>query len=253
MIPEIVVAGIHIPTFFLVISLSLSLLLVLLSIRVDRFNRNRKIAFDLALLMMAAGFLGGRLMHVFYEEWDYYFKDPVQILYFWNGGFVFFGGMIGCWLVAAIYSRIKKVEFTDWADFFTPILSMSHALGRLGCFLSGCCFGRYCEVPWSVAGRHPTALYLIFGELTIFSFLIWFEKKRPARGNLFMSWVLLHSVLRFFVEFYRDDFRGNFVNFPLFGHLSISQLICLFFILISAGYIIASSESLKKLYTRPPS
>ncbi|MBC7419589.1 MAG: prolipoprotein diacylglyceryl transferase [Bdellovibrio sp.] len=251
--PEIILGTLRIPTFFLVISLSLSFLLVYLSKRVDQFGKERKFTFDLAILIMVAAFLGGRLMHVFYEEWDYYFKAPIQILYFWNGGFVFFGGMIASWLAAWSFCRLRKKSFTEWADFFTPLLSLSHALGRLGCFFAGCCYGSTCFLPWAVETRHPTALYMVLGELIIFVYLLFAEKRVRPKGQLFMMWVFLHSCLRFYVEFFRADFRGDFYNLPLLGRLSISQLICLGFVLISAAYIILSSESLKKLYNRRPS
>lgn len=235
MIPIIYIGSVQIPTYFLVISLSLSCLLFFLSVRVETFSKNRKLAFDIALLLMISGFLGGRLLHVFYEEWDYYRLNPEQILFFWNGGFVYLGGLIFCLISGFIFARYKKINFSEWADFFTPLFSLSHALGRVGCVLSGCCFGAQCTLPWSLAGRHPTALYLAIGELLIFIVLLFIEKKQFFKffGGLFTTWLLLHSLLRFNVEYYRDDFRGLFISFPLLGSLSISQIISLAIILSS--------------------
>ncbi len=104
MIPIIYVGSLQIPTFFLVISLSLTSLLFFLSYRVEHFLKNRKIAFDIALLMMGSAFIGARLLHVFYEEWNYYQQSPLQILFFWQGGFVFFGGLILCFITGIIYA-----------------------------------------------------------------------------------------------------------------------------------------------------
>lgn len=246
MIPYIVVGTIQIPTYFLVISLSLSLLLVLLSYRVDTFSKDRKLAFDIALLLMASGFLGGRLMHVFYEEWDYYVKHPEQVLYFWNGGFVFLGGLIFCLMTGYIFAKVKNISFSEWADFFTPIFSLSHAFGRVGCFLAGCCFGSQCILPWAYAGRHPTALYMAGGEFLIFSVLLFVEKKRifQVKGSLFVGWLLLHSLMRFFVEFYRDDFRGVFLQVPLLGSLSVSQVISLVIVLGSTLFFVLKRKNL---------
>ena len=106
MIPEIYLFGVAIPTFFIVISLSLSFLVIYLSQRVDKLNFNRKIVFDIALILMISGFLGGRLMHVFYEEWPYYIKYPWQILYFWQGGYVFYGGFALSLVSVFIYCKI---------------------------------------------------------------------------------------------------------------------------------------------------
>ncbi len=250
MIPFLQLGSLQIPTYFLVLSLSLSALLYFLSYRVDQFSKNRKTAFDISLLLMAAGFIGARLMHVFYEEWDYYKADPLLIFHFWNGGFVFFGGLIACLISGYVFARYRKINFSEWADFFTPLFSLAHALGRLGCFLAGCCFGSSCALPWAYAGRHPTALYLVGGEFLIFLFLLFLEKKQLCKkfsvkkisGGLFMLWLLLHSVLRFNVEFLRDDFRGAFLSFPLLGALSISQVISLVIIfgclLIMVGYLL---------------
>ena len=243
MIPFIHFGSFQIPTFFLVISLSLSILLILLSRRVTHFSKNRIVAFDIALLLMVAGFLGGRLMHVFYEEWTYYLQNPEQILYFWNGGFVFLGGVAGCLLAGFVYTRIKKIDFFAWADFFTPLFSLAHALGRIGCILSGCCFGRFCVLPWAYNGRHPTAFYLFFGEMLIFAILLLLEKKKffTHPGSLLISWLSLHSLMRFVVEFYRDDFRGLFIQLPPFGAISISQLLSLIILLFGIGFFIKNS------------
>jgi phosphatidylglycerol:prolipoprotein diacylglycerol transferase len=224
------------PSYFLVISISLSILLLMLSLRVDKFGKDRKIAFDLAIVLMFSGFVGGRLLHVFFEEWDYYRMDPERIFEFWKGGFVYFGGVIGAFIACPIYLKLKKQSFLEWADFFAPLFSLSHALGRIGCLLSGCCYGAYCTLPWAVEGRHPTVLYLIFGEIIIFCFLMIYERNRSLpRGHLFAKWLLLHSIVRLNVEYFRDDFRGAFFHVPPFGNLSISQVICL--ILIAGVFV----------------
>jgi phosphatidylglycerol:prolipoprotein diacylglycerol transferase len=199
-----------------------------LSFRVDRFHKDRKIAFDLSIVIMLAGFVGGRLLHVFFEEWDYYRVDLNRVFEFWRGGFVYYGGFIGALIACLIYLKWKKQNFLEWADFFAPLFSLSHAIGRVGCLLSGCCYGTYCTLPWAMDGRHPTVMYLIVGELVIFCILLLYERnKNMGKGHLFAKWVLLHSILRLNVEYFRDDFRGVFFNVPPFGHLSISQVISL--------------------------
>lgn len=241
MIPFINLGSLQIPTFFLVISVSLSLMLFLLSKEVDQQQKNRKVAFDLALTLMIAGFVGGRLLHVLYEEWTYYSANPMQILYFWNGGFVFLGGLIFCVIAGYIFARLRGLNFLEWADFFTPLFSLGHALGRIGCFLSGCCYGSYCPLPWAIDGRHPTTLYLFFSEILIFFSLLWLRRYRffqQTTGALFVFWLTAHSLIRFYTEYFRDDFRGIFIQLPLLGSLSISQLISLFIILNGFMFLI---------------
>ncbi len=238
MIPILHLGVLQIPTFFLIISLSLSALLFFLSYRVDRFQKNRMLAFNIALILMVSGFIGGRLLHVFYEEWAYYTADPKLILYFWNGGFVYYGGFLLAWPITLWFCHRKKESFLKWADFFTPLLSLSHALGRLGCVLAGCCFGQFCDLSWAIGGRHPTALYLMAGELLIFLGLMVLEKlnskiPKPVAGHLFYKWIFFHALLRYVVEFYRDDFRGVFLHIPGLGSLSISQALCLALMIVS--------------------
>ena len=266
MIPYLSFGFAQIPTYFLVISLSLSGLLVLLSSRVDAQKFDRKLAYNIALIVMISGFLGGRLFHIFYEEFAYYKADPVLSLYFWNGGFVYLGGLLLAWPVTWIYCQIKKISFLAWADFYAPLLSLAHALGRVGCVLSGCCFGQYCELPWGIAGRHPTAIYLTLGEFVIFFVLIMLEKRQlnlkaklvegdqknvvaevqlQFPGQVFFKWIFLHSLLRYTVEFYRDDFRGSFFRLPFLGSLSVSQIICFGLMLLSIFYFITCYFKIK--------
>lgn len=239
MMPFIRIGHFLIPSFFAVISFGLSALLFFVSVRVEQLKKNRKIAFNIVLILMIAGFLGGRIFHIIYEEPAYYLESPWQVFAFWNGGFVFFGGLILSWLSVWSYCKWQKLTFLDWADFFAPVLSLGHAIGRLGCTMAGCCFGSYCSLPWAVDGRHPAPLYLMLAELCIFTLLMLLElldrKKKfiPRPGFLFFLWLLLHCTVRFFVEYIRDDFRGSFWPVPGFGDLSVSQLISLILMLIS--------------------
>lgn len=252
MMPYLTIGSITIPTFFIVISLSLSFLVIYLAQRLEKYEGDRKAAYDLAIILMISGLIGGRLMHVFYEEWPYYVKYPVQILYFWQGGYVFFGGFILATLSCLTYCKIKKIDFMEVADFFAPLLSLAHAFGRWGCFFAGCCFGAHCDLPWAVDERHPTTLYLSIGELLIFTYLLFFEKKirtlnQPKlKGSIFVKWVLLHSLLRYFVEYFRDDFRGTFFSLPLVGLLSVSQIVCLALVVCCFLFFINKSRLNKK-------
>ena len=240
------------PSFFIVISFGLTALLYFLSLRVDQFKKNRKETFNIVLILMFSGFLGGRLMHVIYEEPTYYLENPWHVFAFWNGGFVFLGGLLLSWLIVWLYCKYKKLSFFEWADFYAPVLSLGHAIGRVGCTLAGCCFGSYCTLPWAIDGRHPAPIYLMMAELIIFSCLIslefFFKKKKSIVGDgfLFFVWLLLHSTVRFFVEYFRDDFRGSFWKIPAMGELSISQVISLILIILSLIQIILTTHKSKK-------
>lgn len=245
MFPEIRLSdSFVIPSYLLYLSILYSLLVVYAVRRADRFELSRSTTLDFSLLLMVGGFLGARLTHVFYELPHYYAEDWTRTLKFWEGGFVFYGGFLGglafCWL----YQRFQKLPFWTWADFFAPILALGYGLGRGSCFLAGCCYGKACDFPWAVVfpwdyhqtRRHPTQLYAVIWELTVYALLLFLERKRGLKqrsGSLFMTWLALHSVGRLLMEHYRDDFRGD----ALLG-ISISSWFSLLLLSISISWLL---------------
>lgn len=225
---------IHIPTFYLVISISITFVLLLINTALTQNSKiDRKITFDLALLIMLAGFAGGRLAHVFYEEFSFYQEFPLEIFKFWKGGFVFYGGFITSLIAVTAYLKFKKQNFYFWADFLAPYLGLTYAFGRMGCFFEGCCYGSHCELPWAIAGRHPTQLYMVLAELILIAALVVLSKNRKLKtGLVFLLWVAGHAVNRFVIEFYREDDRG-----ALISGLSISQWISAL-LFLSALYLL---------------
>ena len=212
---------IQIPTFYLVISLSVTFVLLLLNAALANDPKiDRKITFDLALIIMVTGFIGGRLAHVFYEEFAFYQEFPLEIFKFWKGGFVFYGGFLLSLISVFAFLRFKKQNFYVWADFLAPYLGLTYALGRIGCFFEGCCYGSHCELPWAIANRHPTQLYMVVAELVLVAAIVLLNKKKQlTTGLVFLLWVCGHSINRFVIEFYREDDRG-----ALIMNLSISQI-----------------------------
>lgn len=223
--------NIQIPSFFLVISLVLSVAVLWMYQRAQAYQLPRKNILDLSLVIMAGALIGARLMHVFYENPEYYSEAPWKILYLWQGGFVYFGGvLLGLTFTFTYFHWMKISNKGDYFDAFAPVLAFTYGLGRVGCFLEGCCYGRNCNLPWAVDGRHPTQIYATLWEVGVVLLLLGIEKFPKAQrvsflkksGDLFLLWLLLHSLGRILMENYRDDFRGN----QIFG-MSVSTLICL--------------------------
>lgn len=219
--------GYYIPSYLLVISLTYSLLLVWVYLRAQKKNLPTSTALDYSLMIMVGGFLGGRLFHVFYENWNYYQLFPWDILKIWQGGFVYYGGAIGALLAAAIYSKWTKNDLWFWTDFFAPMLAVGYAVGRIGCLLNGCCFGEVCDLPWAIefnqpglpSGlRHPTQAYATLWELLITFPLVYqlpktFSERFSLNGQIFGVWLVSHGLGRILMERFRDDFRGaEFLN-----------------------------------------
>ncbi|MBK9323206.1 MAG: prolipoprotein diacylglyceryl transferase [Bdellovibrionaceae bacterium] len=206
--------GLEIPSFFLVISIVLSIGLVWLPSRAKIYHLPQKNVLDLSLILMLACLLGARLFHVIYENPEHYLAAPEKVLYLWEGGFVYYGGAILGVIAALGYLRFKRVaSYGTYFDTFSPVLAFMYGAGRIGCFLAGCCYGRSCDAPWAIAGKHPAQLYATFWELGVMLILLGFERNRlnKSPGGLFVLWIALHSLGRLLMESFRDDFRGGLI------------------------------------------
>ena len=231
--PLIDLGVIQLPTFYLVISLTATLILLIIHKQTEHYRINdRKFIFDLLLVVMISGFIGARVFHILYEEYDFYYAFPLEMFKFWKGGFVYYGGFITGLISAIIFCSQKKQNFWTWADFFSPYVGLAYAFGRIGCFLQGCCYGKYCELPWAVHHLHPTQLYMFAADILLVLFLVRFktwalinQKLFYSRifkfdGSFFLFWIFGHALNRFIIEFFRNDDRGAII-----ADFSISQWI----------------------------
>lgn len=166
---------------------------------------------------------------------------------FWlGGGFVFYGGLIFGLVFYAIFSLwLKKFPFNQ-SMYLVPGLVFGHALGRVGCFLTGCCYGSLCDLPWKIhlhgEWRHPVQLYEVLGLILIGLTSIRFLKNKKENQTVILFYLISYSILRFVLEFFRGDrIRGVF-----FLDLSTSQYISLG-LLIAGCFYYLWKKSLKKL------
>ena len=209
-------AGLEIPTYFLIVSLAFCACLLWLVRRSEARGLSRNSALDLSLVVMIAGFLGARLLHIFFEEPAYYREAPARALEVWRGGFVWYGGaLLGCG-AGVLFARRRKMDVALWLDVFAPVLALGYALGRFACFLAGCCYGDICRLS-SVSFRYPTQVFAILWELGALALIVRAEKNRRAgrgsyllrpSGRLFALWVFLHALGRVIMEAFRGDPRG---------------------------------------------
>jgi phosphatidylglycerol:prolipoprotein diacylglycerol transferase len=174
---------------------------------------------------------------------------------FWAGGLTYYGGLIGA--SAAAWALLKRDRFPFWkaADMAGFAVPLGLAFGRMGCLMAGCCFGTTCSLPWAVSFPwssaaseeqfkehllptskmwslpvHPTQVYEAVACLCIAAVcLIWVHPRKRYDGQVFVAFVAMYAVARFFLEFLRRDDRGG-----LFG-LSTSQLLGVAFLALAAG------------------
>jgi len=201
----------------------------------EKVGVERARVMDLALLVLALGVVGARVLAVLtdgkLEDFVHLCTDPERVrpgaerdclaaLKFWRGGLTFYGGFLLAIPGAAWYCRRKRLDFLAMADLLVPFLLLAQGIGRIGCYLEGCCYGEVTS-GW-FAPRHPTQLYEMVIDLALAA-LLWFVLRRRARGKgELLGWALaLYGVARAALEVLRADERGGL------GPLSTSQLIAI--------------------------
>ena len=202
----------------------------------------REKIYDLCLWMLLSSLVGSKIL-MFFTEPEY--RDhPLQLLSldFLRSGGVFYGGLIGAILTGYLLMRRYQLPWWKTADACAPGIAIGNFFGRQGCFAAGCCWGKPTTLPWGVkftelghgitgvptdAYLHPTQLYESFAMLLVFFFLLWLHKRRRFNGQVILFYALLYSVIRFAIEFLRDDPRGDLFGLTTLTGLSTSQIISL--------------------------
>ena len=206
----------------------------------ERDGLPRQKIYDLSLWMLLAGLIGSKILMLFVEP--EYRDNPWLLLSldFLRSGGVWYGGLLGG--VLAGYLLMKRYQLPWWktADAFAPGLAIGNFFGRQGCFAAGCCWGEPTTLPWGVKFSelghqvtgvptetylHPTQLYESFAMLLVFFFLLWLHKRKRFSGQVILAYALLYSVIRFSIEFVRDDPRGDILGLTTLTGLSTSQMI----------------------------
>src|SRR5262245_1306209 len=196
---------------------------------------------DMAVWVLIAGLVGAKLMLVV-VDWKRYSSNPPDLWTIFQSGGVFYGGLIGGILAAAYFVRRYALPAWPTADVLAPGVVVGQAIGRLGCFFAGCCYGKPASVPWAVtftdayANRHvgtPLDVALHPSQLyeSLACFLVFLAPRKRFAGQVVLTYALLYSVARFGLEFFRGDpDRGG-----AWG-LSTSQIVAVV-IVLAAGYL----------------
>lgn len=191
--------------------------------------------FDLAVWFLLSAMVGARALYI--VLYPSQFPTIGSWFAITQGGLVFFGGFLATAVTVIGYGRWHGLSLRDLGDLIAPCLMLGHAIGRVGCFLNGCCYGRPTDLPWGVVfprlgdglPRHPTQLYEAGFLLVLFFLAQWLfgrrvEQKWGFPGAIWGSYTLAYSGFRFAIEYLRGDDRGGFFTPAM---LSISQGISL--------------------------
>lgn len=224
---------IHTYGFMIAVGFLIALWLALRQAKKVQVSQDKLV--DLAFYCLLAALLGSRIFFIF-TNWGYYMDHPLDIVKIWEGGLVFYGGLLFAVPTALWYMRKAELPVWQTFDIFAPSIAIGHAIGRLGCFCAGCCYGKPAEgIPWSVIFRdpaslaitgvplHPSQLYESAGEFLNFLILVGIRRRQKFDGQIFWLYVMNYSIVRSVVELFRGDEVRGFV-LPGF---SISQAISL--------------------------
>jgi phosphatidylglycerol:prolipoprotein diacylglycerol transferase len=192
---------------------------------------------DLGIYLIIAALIGAKLMLVV-VDFNEFRANPAELLSVVRAGGVFYGGLLAA--LGAAFWLVRRYRLPMWttADLFAPGIALGHIIGRFGCLMAGCCFGKPTTLPWGITFTdpaaamnvgttlntplHPTQLYDAGAELLILIYLLVTERRgRPFPGRTFWMYMVLYGVSRFIIEFYRGDDRGM-----IFG-ISTSQAVSL--------------------------
>jgi len=252
------------PTYGFLVSLGVLIGLWISVRNSERIGIDGEKAWNLGILMVLCGIVGAKVLYII-NDWSTYSAHPADIFSIstLQAGGVFSGGLLAAFFAAAWYVRRHHLPVLGTCDAFSPGLALGHAIGRLGCFAAGCCYGKPTAHFWGVTFHNPlafeiagtplnvplepTQLFEAAVELANFIFLMWLLKRRKFDGQIFGAFLFLYGIARFFLEFIRDDpGRGSVFG----GAMSGTQLIAIGLV-IGGGIIWWLRPGTKKVSAQP--
>jgi len=218
--------------------------------RAAKAGLNPDLIIDLAFFVMLTSIAGARAAFVF-VHWDLFRADPGGILRIWDGGLAQYGGVVVGVVVGLLFFARRGVDPWKGADIVAPSLAAGVAIGRIGCFLNGCCFGRPFDGAWGVVMNapsaaayefpgvrlHPTQIYESLAALAIFFILLRVERRKPYDGFLLWLFVILLSTYRFFIDPLRAYDSASIVWTGGRVAVTTNQLAGIALIAVAAGFM----------------
>ncbi|MBF0216507.1 MAG: prolipoprotein diacylglyceryl transferase [Candidatus Omnitrophica bacterium] len=203
---------------------------------------------DCFFWVLLSGLVGGRMLYVIVNI-GYFASNPWLIPVFRDGGMAFHGSLIAGAAAGIITCRVKKLSFWKMSDVVAPYIALGHSIGRIGCYLNGCCYGRTVDngfgvvFPGDVAARIPVQLYSSLVLALLFLFLTSYRERKPFDGSVFLVYLLIFSLVRFLSDFLRADNPGIFFSLTLAQVLSVG-----IFIVGAYFFRMRRGEAFKKVF-----
>ena len=192
--------------------------------------------YDFCWWILLGAVFGARAWYVAsYWDEDFAGKGWLSILNIRQGGLVFYGGVVGSSVALIAYCVLKKQQLWMLADVAAPSIALGSALGRIGCLMTGCCYGRACSLPWAIHfpyghSTHPDPVHpvQVYDSLVNLALYLLLEfgvfRRRRFDGQVFAVWVLIYPFARSFTEFFRGDYPHRYWG----GNMTPAQAMSLF-------------------------
>lgn len=232
-IQEIALGFIHIKVWGLIVALGILTALTLSLKRAKKIGIKQAYVYDITFYSILAGLIGSRIGYIL-SDWPA--GKPLTFISAVNlteGGLSFTFGLLAAMTASIAYMKYKKIKMLKFLDFIAPYIALGHAIARIGCFLIGDHIGKvttfFLGVMINGQIRHNVALYEIIILLAIFAILTYTRRFSPFDGFTFASYLLLYSLLRFPLDFLRNDMT--------YYGLTAAQYILIALFIISATFL----------------
>lgn len=263
MFPELFrIGNFPVNTYGVLLAIGMLLALFVAARLAARDGLPRERIYDLGLWTLIGGLVGSKILMIFTEE-------NVQIfsLDFLRSGGVYYGGFLGGFFALVFLVRWYKLPFWKVADAFAPGVALGQAIGRQGCFAAGCCWGKPTDSAFGVHFTehaheftgvpvyghdgadlylHPSQLYESVTMFVVFSILVLIHRRKRFDGQVLIAYGIIYAIVRFTIEFVRDDPRGNLFGLTGLTGLSTSQIISLIVAASAVGFMIRRLRSAGK-------
>ena len=189
--------------------------------------------YDVGLWVLIGTVIGARALHVI-SYWDQEFagRPWIAILNLRQGGLVFYGGFLGAAAAVLLFCAFKKEPLWRIADMLAPSTALGSVFGRIGCLMTGCCYGSACTLPWAIhfptdhtthgSPVHPSQIYDSLTNLAVYGVLEWAYRRKRFDGQIFAGWLLIYPLARSMTELFRGDYA---LSERFIGGLTPAQLL----------------------------
>ena len=233
-----------------IVAFLLTYILVSYRVKSENYNYKTEIIQDFFIWAIVGLIFGARLGFVFFYNFGYYMRNPLEILlpfefahgmrYVGISGMSYHGGALGVLVASLIFFRKHNIPFWSFADLVCPAVPLGYTFGRIGNFINGELYGRVTGMPWGMYFpldlthqlRHPSQLYEAFFEGIFLFLILWsIRKKKPFDGFLLSTYLTGYGFVRFVIEYFREPDPNHGL---IWGVLSMGQILCLLMMLTGA-------------------